>query len=948
MSALSNDSFLAPVFLRVLMVCQPTSGGAARHVADLAGGLAARGCSVTVACPPGGVLPARLGEIGVSVVELPMSREIRPLSDLKAAFELWRLCRRLRPDVVHSHSSKAGFLGRVVGRLAGVRVVAFTPHCWSFQSVEGGKRDLYVWLERLASRFCDVTIAVSRQEAEEAIALRVVKPRRVRVIHNGLSSDELASGVARRSRARTSFVAIGRLEGQKGFRYLIDAMAELSRSEPEARLSIVGDGSLRAELQEQVASLGLAGSVRFEGEQADVKSFLRDSSVFVLSSLWEGLPYTILEAMAAGLPVVSTNVGGCPELVEPEVTGLLVPPRDGHALAEAMLRLWTQDAERVRFGAAGAQRAKREFRLDHSVIENQRAFVECLEQKGAANDQRYAPLHGARVALVAMLVIGLAWAGVDQLAYSGKIFPGVRVGAADVGGLTVDQAHARLAALTSLPVTVSITASASPAPLESSDMALNTAAALDTALSVGRVGSLPQRIGQRWEALRGETAVPVLAADSGVVAEVLDGAQKELDRAAVQTRFERRDGRVAVVAGQQGARTDQIGFRRMLGTAATSPQGPGRQVRVPVVPVLPSVSGGAAANFLAQAEKWTARSVLAIAGDRQVTLSPEQITSLLEVSGGKLSVSETNLGRVLEDAGLPTTRPKNARFVVNNGTVGIVEGTAGYAPDSAATARSLQSQLEAGGDRFAVALERMEPDVTGKDLAALGVTSKLSTFTTRFRLGQDGRDANISLAASAVQGKVLGIGEVFSLNQATGPRNAATGYKEALVFSNGKVVPGVGGGVCQVSSTLYEAALLSGLEIVERQNHSMRVSYVDPGRDATTFYPTVDLKFRNSTSRPILLWSEVSGDKLTMSVYGGGKPQDVRVETVVKKTIPPGRRVVYDSALAHNVRKVEVVGAPGYVVTSYRLTYEGGVLVKREILATDEYRPRNWVIRVGA
>jgi vancomycin resistance protein YoaR len=194
---------------------------------------------------------------------------------------------------------------------------------------------------------------------------------------------------------------------------------------------------------------------------------------------------------------------------------------------------------------------------------------------------------------------------------------------------------------------------------------------------------------------------------------------------------------------------------------------------------------------------------------------------------------------------------------------------------------------------------------------------------------------------------VLGIGEVFSLNAETGPRNRATGYKESLIFSNGKVVPGIGGGVCQVSSTTYQAALRADLRIVERQSHSMQVSYIAPGLDATTFYPIVDLKFQNTRSGPILLWTEIRGNALTVSVYGSGARPDIQIRTATKKTIPPSTRIVYDTTMRPNARVVESAGSPGSVVASWRLTYDNGQVVKREPLAIVEYRPRARVIRVG-
>ena len=932
---------------RVLMVCQPTSGGVARHVADLSEGLAARGCEVTVACPMEGALFARLAVAGIPVVDLPMRREIHLLSDLRAFARTVLLCRSLRPDVIHVHSSKAGFLGRIAGRLAGVPAVVFTPHCWSFQSAEGRTRSLYVALEWFASQFCDLTVAVSHNEAQEAVSLGVVGAQRIRVIHNGLSAAELAPAAA--VAPQTAFVTVGRLERQKGYSYLLEAMAELTERDPGVRLSIVGDGSLKDDLMLQAATLGLGEVVRFEGAQAHVRPYLLAAHVFVLSSLWEGLPYTVLEAMAAGLPVVCTDVGGCSELVSDGATGLVVPARDPHALALAMRTLWEDSARSRRLGAAGALRARQEFRLENTVVENERVYTECVEAKEALRARRRAAFLGRRGAIVLAVVAALCLGAIaiDQVSYRDKILPGVRVGGVDVGATSVNEAAARINALASTPITVTISPASDPIPVEGSDLSLDTAAALDEALLVGRVGPLPRRLSERWTALRGGVTVPLLAAETGVAAGAVRAAREVLDRAPVDARYEMVDGSLQVSEGLPGRETDVDGLLAEMGKAATSPNVKDRLALAPTDPVAPGVKRAEAERLLSQARQWVARPVLGSAGDIRLELTPSQVASLLVVDDGELAVSEARMGQVLSSAGLPTRSPRNASFAAKGEDVQIVDGSPGTGPDVAATALSLREALAARKDRFTVAMADKEPDVTAEDLTALGITRRLSSFKTRFRLGQDGRDANIRLAADAVRGRVLGIGETFSLNEATGPRNRSTGYQESLVFSNGKVVPGVGGGVCQVSSTLYGAALLAGLKIVERQNHSMAVNYLEPGRDATAFYPTVDLKFQNNTSGPILLWSEVKGDTLVMSAYGSSAPQDIRIKTVVRKTTAPRTRFIYDDGLPHNVREVDVTGEPGYVVTSYRLTYENGVVVKRETLSTDEYQPRDWVIRVG-
>lgn len=369
----------------ILIVSQPTTGGTARHVVELSEGLAARGWRVTVACPKTGWLLSRVSSRQVRHANLPMTREIRPISDLRAFLALWRSCRRLQPDVLHLHSSKAGFLGRIAGRLARVPVVVFTPHCWSFQSATGRKRDFYVRLERFASRFCDMTVAVSQREADEAVELGVLPPERVTVIHNGVPpfrAGDLPEKIAKSIPSNDSLiVSVGRLDEQKDYSCLLDAMAAVLRAKPNSALVIAGDGPLREELLSQAGKLGISDKIVLLGEIDDVSSLLGAGHLFALSSLWEGLPYTILEAMAAGLAVIATDVGGCSELALDGETGRIVPPADPESLSRAMLQLLEDPIGRARMGAAGRRRVEEEFSLEGCTAANEALYLKLAGKK---------------------------------------------------------------------------------------------------------------------------------------------------------------------------------------------------------------------------------------------------------------------------------------------------------------------------------------------------------------------------------------------------------------------------------------------------------------------------------------------------------------------------------------------------------------------------------------
>lgn len=361
--------------------------GVARHILDLSAGLDARGWKVTIATRAPEWFKDRVASPSIGVVGIPMVRRISPLADLRSFVRLARLSRKLRPDVFHLHSSKAGFLGRVARPIARARVLVYTPHCWSFQPVQGRTRRFYATLERIASRFCDMTIAVSQQEIDEAAQLRVLSRDKITLIRNavppspgeGRLPTEVANLIAPADRL---VVSAGRLGEPKGYPYLIDAMGTVLASEPDARCIVAGDGPLADQLRARAESRGVAERVHFVGELDGIAELLDRAQLFVMSSLWEGLPYVILEAMAAGLPVVATNVGGCPELVEDGTTGLIVAPGQAELLAKAILALLGDPEKSARMGAAGRARATNEFSFDRWLNATELVYLGLLDRDG--------------------------------------------------------------------------------------------------------------------------------------------------------------------------------------------------------------------------------------------------------------------------------------------------------------------------------------------------------------------------------------------------------------------------------------------------------------------------------------------------------------------------------------------------------------------------------------
>ncbi|HVF14265.1 MAG TPA: glycosyltransferase family 4 protein, partial [Acidimicrobiales bacterium] len=303
---------------------------------------------------------------GVRVLTIPtLCRRARPLADFRAVVDLVRLFRRERPDVVHTHSSKAGLAGRLAARLAGVPVIVHTVHGWSFHDgmSRAGRRTM-VTAERIAARWTTTLVVVAERDAEIGRAAGVGRPEQYALVRSGIDTVAFRSAAATRAAARQSLGipegvpvvgTVTRLCRQKDPATLLHAARSVVDARPDARLVVVGDGPLRAEVETLLDDLSLRPHVTMLGPRDDVAALLAGFDAFVLSSRWEGLPRVVVEAMAVGVPVVSTNVGGVGEAIEDGVSGLLGPIGDPDALAAAILRILDEPGlgDRLR-RAAGA------------------------------------------------------------------------------------------------------------------------------------------------------------------------------------------------------------------------------------------------------------------------------------------------------------------------------------------------------------------------------------------------------------------------------------------------------------------------------------------------------------------------------------------------------------------------------------------------------------------
>ncbi|MGH7411768.1 MAG: glycosyltransferase family 4 protein [Candidatus Methylomirabilis sp.] len=329
-------------------------GGAQQNTMITASGLDPQHFDVTLVSGPQtgpeGTIFDEVQRRGVRVRILKeLVREINPLKDLQALARLYWLIRIEGFDIVHTHSSKAGILGRLAAWLAHVPVVVHTVHGWGFHDqMWAPQRWLFVRLERWAALISDKLIVVSNVTKAKGLQEKIGTPEQFVTIYSGIEPKEFTCPAfdpekKRRELGIPSGVpvigTIGRLSPQKAPGDLLAAARKVVDAIPEARFVIVGDGPLRRQVEQSIRAMGFGESIVLTGIREDVTELMTLFDIFVLASRWEGLPRVIPQAMAAGKPVVCTNVDGNSEAVTDGVNGFVVPPRDPEALCNAILTL---------------------------------------------------------------------------------------------------------------------------------------------------------------------------------------------------------------------------------------------------------------------------------------------------------------------------------------------------------------------------------------------------------------------------------------------------------------------------------------------------------------------------------------------------------------------------------------------------------------------------------
>ena len=388
------------------VIARMNVGGPAIHVVNLTAGLdPARFHSILVTGTEnpgeGSLLDLALAR-GIEPVVIPEivgQATLKP-RDWRALVALYRLMRRERPHIVHTHAAKPGVLGRLAARLAGVPVVVHTFHGHILHGYYGPVMTwLLRWMEHLLARRTDRIVAVSEQVKQDLVRYGVALPEKISVIPLGfdlqpfLDSGEhrgaLYQELGLTNGARLIGI-VGRIFPIKNHRLFLEAAARVAGEERSARFVVVGDGVLRPEMEARARELGIADRVTFTGWRRDLPHIYPDLDVLVVSSKNEGTPVSAIEAMASACPVVATRVGGLPDLIEDGETGHLVPPEDAPALAAAILRVLGEPEAARRMAEVARERVGRRFRAERLIGDMERLYAELLVEKRVLTHARSA------------------------------------------------------------------------------------------------------------------------------------------------------------------------------------------------------------------------------------------------------------------------------------------------------------------------------------------------------------------------------------------------------------------------------------------------------------------------------------------------------------------------------------------------------------------------------
>ncbi len=569
-----------------------------------------------------------------------------------------------------------------------------------------------------------------------------------------------------------------------------------------------------------------------------------------------------------------------------------------------------------------------------------------------------APARIAAVVLATVIVVVAVGAAVDVALAAGRIHPGVRVGDLPVGGMRVDEAVGALgvyvAQSSAEPVTVAAGEHSWSVGAVEVGLSVDATALAGEAFAVGR-GEFGSAVAERVRALLGGVTVPLqLDYDTDGLETVLAAIRDATTIPAVDAAVAVEGVSVTRTEPRDGLGVDEDAAAERIIAAFVSDV---RAVTLELVPIAPEVMTEDTEDAYQAALKMVSAPLTLYYDDKRWEVAASAIGDWIDFrrveSTGSVvleaylvseEVSATVLPMV-EQVGRPA---KDATFVASAGKVTIVPAEDGLAADAESLAERLTTVLTGSDAREAeLTMHRVEASRTTEDAQAMGIVERIATFTTEYASSNKPRVNNIHVLSDALNGTLVAPGGVFSFNESIGQRTAAKGYQEANAIVNGKLVPQLGGGICQVGTTIFNTVFFSGLPVVERRNHSQYISSYPKGRDATVSWGGPDFKFKNDTDHWVLVATSYTNSSVTISLYGTSPGYDVTYETgPFTNLVDPPVREVKDPDLPVGSKVVDERGVSGRTIVVSRTVRKGGTVVRTDTFKS-VYRAVEEVVRVG-
>jgi len=577
------------------------------------------------------------------------------------------------------------------------------------------------------------------------------------------------------------------------------------------------------------------------------------------------------------------------------------------------------------------------------------------------------------VGTAAVLLLAVA---VDAASSVGRVHPGVTVGTVKVGGMNPEAAAAalerQLPAMATKPVALSHKSKTWNIEPKNIAVTFDYPALVSQAMAVGRSGSASRSLLQRIAAWTGRADLPApVVADQEKLAAFLDSVADDVGVAPQDAQVAIKGTSTSVVPASDGVSIDRSSVTSDTLAAFTSPK---RTVKIKTVVVPVKINDRAAEQARLDVDRMLAEPLTVVYRKKTWTFAPREIAKLIDFrvaqTGGATqtqtdtsgsSPSGYSLQPFVSSAEASKTIPAklgtgfgkpavNAKFKTSNGNVTIVPSRPGVGPDIALLVTDMTTALlrEPGHKRTVVlSTNTSEPNLTTEAARQMGIVERISTYTTTYGSSNLPRVNNIHTLGDSLDGELVAPGATFSFNGAIGERTAAKGYQEAAAIVDGKLVPQLGGGICQVGTTLFNAIYLSGLPVKERHNHSFYISHYPKGRDATVSWGGPDLKFVNDTENWVMVSVAYSNSSITISLYGSDPGYEVTSKTgPFTNEKPFGTETTKDPKLGTGIKVIDESGITGRSCVVTRTVSKSGKIVRTDSFKS-VYRPKQQIVRVG-